>query len=933
MMVVSRVIVFLLLVSVDCQNLLSEVIYEWVSLEYDWPNDGGAMRSKYEAQGLYVPHNNVLAGIKIYKNTTYVTVPRWKHGVPSTLNKIVHTGHDSRLQPFPSWKMQELGNCDSLQYVQSMEIDPECGWMWIIDVGRVNIFESPDESGLGPINLCPPKLVIYDIDKDEIVRVHVFDNSVASHTTNFLNDIVIDRIHRFAYITDARSNNSQGGIIAYSYDKDKARVFWGPSTAINPRAENININNHSYIFSTPSDGIALSQDGTILFYCPLSSYAVYSVTTSLLRNFDISLLDIRSQIRLIGIRASQSDGLAFSRQQKLYFGVQSQTAVYYWDSTVDGNDSNPEMERKLVANSTTMVWIDTFAFDENGYLWFTTNQLNKFLAGEMTFTDSSDPNFRIIRVFVNESSYMDRTVANFAHSPIVSQSPRTVSPTKLQTTTSNPTELPPVSSSATKFPTSSSTTPLSTSYTQPTQTMVSELPQILYQWQYLDYTWPSYSAKILGKARGHFIQPNNIPMHVKQFENRTFVTVPRLKPGVPSTLNMLDTKGDLLLNPYPSWTMQELGKCTALQSVEGIEIDPSCNQMWIVDSGRVGYLHHNNDSTSEIRMMSICPPKVILFNLTDDSIIRLHEFQNTDVSHEQSELGNIVVDKVKQFAFIANQGWNNNGSLGGIVIYDFKKDRSRQVSTPIPQNMTAEDQVYNVRFPKGVHSLALRLNTSQLFFSRLSSSTFYSVNLDDLANFTMPESTIQFQTVIAKMKSSLTSMIVGKSGKLYIGTQVSKSIYVMDEMDDSTVADQMLSLRNDTEMEWPESLAFSSHGNLLMVVNKFNRFISGNLACNTEPNRKINFFVWEIDIKHDTSYIDIGHDNSLACPRNQVKDNRELAQRVVDIFTLAMGVVLAVAIVVFLFLFFFGHIRLSARKSDKLKTHKTTEMSEPLIDE
>lgn len=37
--------------------------------------------------------------------------------------------------------MQEIGNASALQFVQSMEIDSR-GWMWIIDVGRLNILAS-----------------------------------------------------------------------------------------------------------------------------------------------------------------------------------------------------------------------------------------------------------------------------------------------------------------------------------------------------------------------------------------------------------------------------------------------------------------------------------------------------------------------------------------------------------------------------------------------------------------------------------------------------------------------------------------------------------------------------------------------------------------------------------------------------------------------
>ena len=58
------------------------------------------------------------------------------------------------LQPYKSWDFQMEGDCDALQYVQSMEIDPNTGLMWIIDNGRVEFLDTTPAW-----NLCPPKLV------------------------------------------------------------------------------------------------------------------------------------------------------------------------------------------------------------------------------------------------------------------------------------------------------------------------------------------------------------------------------------------------------------------------------------------------------------------------------------------------------------------------------------------------------------------------------------------------------------------------------------------------------------------------------------------------------------------------------------------------------------------------------------------------------
>ena len=59
----------------------------------------------------------------------------------------------------------------------------------------------------------------------------------------------------------------------------------------------------------------------------------------------------------------------------------------------------------VVNNSLTMQWPDTFAFDEDGWLWFVSNRLHLFSTNTMTFT-GPEVNVRIWKVFVGEKSYL-----------------------------------------------------------------------------------------------------------------------------------------------------------------------------------------------------------------------------------------------------------------------------------------------------------------------------------------------------------------------------------------------------------------------------------------------------------------------------------------------------------------------------------------------
>ena len=600
---------------------LPEEVWRWSTPEFDWPNDGGKTEAEYRAKGLYVPENNAIAGIKIFKDDVYVTVPRWRHGVPSTLNRIVQSsdGRRALLQPFPNWEMQELTNCNALQYVQSMEIDSTCALMYIIDVGRVNIFESV------PVNTCPPKLVIYDLNRNEVVRVHVFPDAVASHVANFLNDIVVDRRNRFVYVSDAAGVNASGGIVAYGYDRNSAVRFVGPSTRHEINAETMTINNVTYRLATPSDGIALTPDGKELFYCALSGYHVYKVATDLLRTLKDSFEFNEEVLELSGTKVSQSDGLVFSRSGRLYFGALANNSIYTWNKEENGLNFAIESQHLLTRNDTTMEWVDTFAFDGKGYLWFVTNRLDRYITKTMNLDDI---NFRVMRIYTNETSYLnaDDDVSVCPNSEAMA-------------------------------------------LTKPAS--------ISHKWKFVDYHWPSRHAREIRIAEGTYIPTNSMPVDIDFHGENTFIVVPRLKPGVPSTLNQIDNNNNLV--PFPSWDMQELGNCSAFQSVESIEISEYCNLTWVLDSGGVGYWDPEDGETRS--RWQPCQPKLVAINMTvgsNSASEHVHVF--TDL-HKESYLTDLVIDRHSRFAYIANSGRNANGTVGSIIAYDFRHNKTREYYT------------------------------------------------------------------------------------------------------------------------------------------------------------------------------------------------------------------------------------------------------------
>lgn len=368
------------------------LMFEWVQLNYTWPN--ATVMDEYLADEKWIPQNCIVTGVKNFGSTTYVTVPRWRSGVPSTLNIVVNsTDGTPLLQPFPNWDWQDLNNVAALRYVQSMEITPS-GVMWILDVGRLNIFDSDPAAVVNG----PPKLIQYDLTADAVVRTFVFTDDVASYSASFLNDIVLDVSSGTAYISDAGT----GAIVVYNQVSNSARRFSDASTQANMSTPMV-INGISYpTFATPVDGIALSPDRTTLYYCALRGNALYSINTDALRDFTTTNEDLSALVVYHGFK-QPSDGLTFTDTGMLYFGSLTGDAIMQWDACTDF-----ATQSVFVSDVTEMQWPDTFAFGEPGQLIFTTNRLQMFFTNTMVWNGSAGANMRVFSVDIGSSarSYM-----------------------------------------------------------------------------------------------------------------------------------------------------------------------------------------------------------------------------------------------------------------------------------------------------------------------------------------------------------------------------------------------------------------------------------------------------------------------------------------------------------------------------------------------
>lgn len=212
-----------------------------------------------------------------------------------------------------------------------------------------------------------------------------------------------------------------------------------------------------------------------------------------------------------------------------------------------------------------------------------------------------------------------------------------------------------------------------------------------------------------------FVPENNLPLGIDVYGGRMFITTPRWKDGVPSSLSYLPyppKERSPALRPYPNWSAHssvQQPNCAKLISVYRSSID-SCGRLWVIDSGIVN---------ATVNLNQICPPKIVAFDLATDKMTvsftlptdqvkedSLHSNILADIQDNQCEDAHIYVTDVWRF---------------GIVVYSLSKNRSWRVTNYNfnPNPIAADFNIYGLNFQwlDGVFGMSLSLATRTTYSS------------------------------------------------------------------------------------------------------------------------------------------------------------------------------------------------------------------------
>ena len=326
-------------------------------------------------------------GVAVSKTgRTFVAFPRWGDPVKATLVEIMN----GREVPYPNPAKQKLGSKENFICVQSVVTDPK-DRLWVVDAAAPKLADTLPGG---------PKLVRFDLKTNKIERVYHFPETVAKPTT-YLNDVRFDLTRGragYAFVTDSSSHGPNAIIVLdLASGASWRRLNDHPSTKAEPglvpvvEGQRLMMRKKFGLPTPPkmgADGIAISPRRDRLYYCPLVSRTLYSVSISALVDRSQDDEAVAATVRNEGKKGA-SDGILAAADGTLFVTDYERHQV---------KRRNGDGSYAPVIQLPSHEWPDTLALGPGGWLYVTANGLHR--QKEYRVEDMRVKPYRLVRTRV-----------------------------------------------------------------------------------------------------------------------------------------------------------------------------------------------------------------------------------------------------------------------------------------------------------------------------------------------------------------------------------------------------------------------------------------------------------------------------------------------------------------------------------------------------
>ncbi|KAJ4445282.1 hypothetical protein ANN_07086 [Periplaneta americana] len=354
------------------KNTKLEEVFHWNYVDFDYPDDETCKKAKESKE--FIPENNLPLGLEIWKDKLFVTVPRWKSGVPATVNYVSLKGDNKspKLIPYPDWdsnklpehKLEEGNSTENGTHIISvfrLRADA-CDRLWVMDTGLNDVVGESEQ-------LAQPRILIYDLHNDSLLHTYTLKQSNLKEDSFFANIIVdvdaSDCSKAYAYIPDLGGY----GVIVYSLEEDDSWRIKHHYFHFDPLDGNYSVGGVNFQWTDGVFSFALSprqDDGfKTAYFHALSSTNEFAVSTRVLQNKTIATDPHNfEEFKLLGTRGpkTQSSASFFDESTGVVFYTQvNRDGVGCWNSK--SKEYSPDYQGLVTSDNETFVFPNDLKVD------------------------------------------------------------------------------------------------------------------------------------------------------------------------------------------------------------------------------------------------------------------------------------------------------------------------------------------------------------------------------------------------------------------------------------------------------------------------------------------------------------------------------------------------------------------------------------------
>ncbi|XP_036145852.1 major royal jelly protein 2 isoform X2 [Monomorium pharaonis] len=363
----------------------------------------------------------------------------------------------------------------------------------------------------------------------------------------------------------------------------------------------------------------------------------------------------------------------------------------------------------------------------------------------------------------------------------------------------------------------------------------------IFKWKYVDYIWENEIQKQNAINSGNYVPVSVVLYDVdKSQDGKTFVTAIRDK-GVPASLMTVSDEmgpGGPLLNPYPDWSWYEDFDCKSNRIISVYRVDIKCNRLYVLDCGEVGET-------------AVCPPKLLIFDLKDDRLIRKVTIPS-HIANNASGTGLLVTPfvHVHDCRRIRNANVFMADINGfGIAIYNENSGKFCRIESTYMKPTNPNFNIAGQSFYLNDGPIGLAMINEKLFYSVLAGNKMYKMeNIYDQQCPELSESMTDQLTQLAGTLSGQTGPIASKKCAIFFSNIPKTSILCQDTNKVFNSTNTEVIVQDSVKLQFLSGMKIRG-GSLIGLSNRFQRFVTGTSNLNEINFRILSMHTEEIETK------------------------------------------------------------------------------------